>query len=104
MIVAEPRVEDEASPGVGDHPFDPKGEWWSLCKHCGLARAAHKTSTIDVRRAMFEDQMARYGEIRHAIPEQKAALEKEFRDERDFERERIHQGGRARIVVDDDDD
>lgn len=26
---------------VHDHPFEPKGEWWSLCKHCNLGRASH---------------------------------------------------------------
>lgn len=26
---------------VHDHPFEPIGEWWSLCKHCKLGRASH---------------------------------------------------------------
>lgn len=30
---------------VYDHPFEPKGEWWSLCKHCGLGQASHVSST-----------------------------------------------------------
>lgn len=100
-MIVEPKAHDEASPGVGDHPFDPRGEWWSLCKHCGLARAAHRTSTIDVRRAMFEDQMARYGEIRHHDPVRKAALEREFGRE-----PTVHPGGRLQIgrYVGDDDD
>jgi hypothetical protein len=44
-MAEEPKVHDEAPPGIGDHPFDPEGEWWSLCKHCGLARAAHFSAT-----------------------------------------------------------
>lgn len=26
---------------VHDHPFTPKGEWWSLCEICNLGRASH---------------------------------------------------------------
>lgn len=101
IMTEEPAAHDEASPGVGDHPFDPSGEWWSLCKHCGLARAAHRSSTIDVRRAMFEEQMARYGEIRHHDPVRKAELEREFRQE-----PKVHPGGRLQIghYVGDDDE
>lgn len=84
-MAEEPKAHDETPPEVGDHPFEPRGEWWSLCMHCGLARAAHSSSTIDTRLAMFEDQMKRYGEIRHVNPERKAELN------------RIHQGGRVRI-------
>lgn len=103
MIMAEPKAHDEASPGVGDHPFDPRGEWWSLCKHCGLARVAHKTSTIDVRRAMFAEQMARYGEIRYHDPERKAELEREFGNDNE---PTVRPGGRLQIghYVGDDDD
>ncbi len=90
----EPKAEDEAPPGVDDHPFEPRGRWYSLCKHCGLARAAHSSSTIDDRLEMFKDQMARYGEIRHAIPEEGARLTREFREQ---ERARTHSGGRVRI-------
>lgn len=68
-MAEKPKAEDEAPPVVGDHPFEPRGKWWSLCKHCGLARAAHSSSTIDVQKAMFEEQMARYGEVRRARPE-----------------------------------
>lgn len=79
---------------IEDHPYEPRAEWWSLCKHCGLAQAAHASSTIDTRTEMFAEQMARYGEIRHVDPVQKLELTREFRDR---ERERIHQGGRVRI-------
>jgi hypothetical protein len=32
---------DETPPEVDDHEFEARGEWWSLCKHCRLARSAH---------------------------------------------------------------
>lgn len=48
----EPKTHDEIPPGVGDHPFEPRGEWWDLCKHCGLARAAHFSSTPEATAAM----------------------------------------------------
>lgn len=92
MIVAEePKTYDEAPSIINDHPFEPSGEWWSLCKHCGLAQAAHSSSTINSRLEMLKEQMSRYGEIRHVDPVRKAELEREL------ERERLHQGGRARI-------
>jgi hypothetical protein len=36
-------VDGEAPPTV-DHPYVPRAEWWSLCKACGLAEAAHPSS------------------------------------------------------------
>lgn len=30
---------------VEDHPYEPRGEWWTVCKVCGLAEAAHVTTT-----------------------------------------------------------
>lgn len=45
-----PRSHDTSDPAIiTDHPFEPEGEWYSLCKHCRLAQAAHSTSTIDSR-------------------------------------------------------
>ena len=29
-----------------DHPHDPRGEWWTVCRVCGLAMAAHTTTTV----------------------------------------------------------
>jgi hypothetical protein len=83
-VTREPKAHDEAPSQVNDHPFEPRGEWWSLCKHCGLARASHSSSTIDVRKAMFADQMKRYGEIRHVDPDRKAKLEAEFSNFAEF--------------------
>lgn len=39
-------MHDQAPSLITDHPFEPRGEWWSLCKHCRLAQAAHKETTI----------------------------------------------------------
>lgn len=30
---------------VTDHPFEPRDRWWSVCKHCGIAEAAHLHTT-----------------------------------------------------------
>lgn len=40
---------DEAPAIISDHAFEPRGEWWSLCRHCSLAMSAHKESTIDAK-------------------------------------------------------
>jgi len=29
-----------------DHPFQPKGEWWTQCKVCNLAQSAHDETTV----------------------------------------------------------
>jgi len=39
-------AHDEAPSLIEDHPFEPRGEWWSLCKHCRLAESAHKETTL----------------------------------------------------------
>jgi hypothetical protein len=43
---------------------------------------------------MLREHMETYGEIRHVDPVQKELLGREFRD---YERERIHSGGRVRM-------
>lgn len=42
---------DEAPSIINDHPFAPKGEWWSLCAYpnCNLGEAAHKETTLQFR-------------------------------------------------------
>jgi hypothetical protein len=42
-------AHDETPSQVVDHPFEPRGEWWSLCKHCNLAESAHRDTTIKFR-------------------------------------------------------
>lgn len=36
---------------ISDHAFEPRGEWYTLCRHpgCGLAEAAHKETTLTGR-------------------------------------------------------
>lgn len=99
MTKEVPSSHDEGPAIINDHAFDPRGKWWDLCKHCGLARASHRDSTIDTRLAMFEDQMTRYGKINHVDPVKGTELEREL------ERARLQAGGRVRIsYVGDDDD
>lgn len=40
---------DEAPSGITDHSFEPRGEWYTLCRHCGLAQAAHAETTVEAR-------------------------------------------------------
>lgn len=98
-MAEKPKAEDEAPPGVDDHPFEPRGAWWSLCKRCGLARASHASSTIDTRREMFKEQMKRYGEIRHVDPERKKELNREFKKK---EHAHVEIGYYSEDVADDD--
>jgi hypothetical protein len=37
--------DHEKGTTVTDHPFRARGEWWTVCETCGLARAAHSTTT-----------------------------------------------------------
>jgi hypothetical protein len=46
MARAAEVVHDETPSVVNDHPFEPKAEWWSMCKHCNLAESAHKETSI----------------------------------------------------------
>lgn len=51
MAVSTPKRKDAAhdeSPAIiSDHAFVPRAEWWSLCRVCGLAEAAHDETTVD---------------------------------------------------------
>lgn len=51
VAISRPKevAHDETPAIISDHPFVPRGEWWSLCKHCGLAMPAHAETTIDPR-------------------------------------------------------
>lgn len=31
---------------ITDHHFEPTGAWWTVCKHCKLAEAAHQMTTV----------------------------------------------------------
>jgi hypothetical protein len=40
--------DGEAGVGmVEGHAFIPRGEWWTLCRACGLSEAAHTTTTVE---------------------------------------------------------
>ena len=41
-------AHDETPSIINDHPFKPKGKWYTLCKHCNLAESAHKKTTLQV--------------------------------------------------------
>lgn len=102
-MAKEPVGHDEAPSVIVDHPFEPRGAWWSLCKHCGLAQAAHSASTINSSMEMVREHMEKYGEVRHADRDRKADLERQFRE---FDRKHRHPGGRIQIgsYVGDDDE
>lgn len=42
-------AHDETPSNIVDHPFEPRGEWYTLCKHCGLAESAHLHTTLRFR-------------------------------------------------------
>lgn len=37
---------DETPSQIVDHKFSPMGEWWTRCRHCKLAEAAHAESEL----------------------------------------------------------
>ena len=43
---AAPTADPPAAAPVTDHPFEPRGAWYSPCRHCRLAEAAHRTTTL----------------------------------------------------------
>jgi len=42
-------THDETPSDITDHPFSPKGEWFTLCSHCNLAESAHRDTTVEPR-------------------------------------------------------
>lgn len=50
------------TPYITDHPFTPRGEWWSRCK-CGLSEAAHSTT---VRGQMLTTENDATESMKHA--------------------------------------
>lgn len=40
-------THDETPSIITDHPFEPRKEWWSLCRHCSLAESAHRETTLE---------------------------------------------------------
>lgn len=66
MAVDTPRrkevAHDEAPAIISDHAFVPRGEWWSLCKICGLAQASHSETTIDTVTEMRKSHIVYYSD------------------------------------------
>ena len=48
-MVRKNKEHDETPAIISDHSFEPRREWWSLCRHCNLAMAAHAETKIDAR-------------------------------------------------------
>jgi len=48
-------IHDETPSIISDHPFEPKGEWWTLCKQCNLAESAHKETKQERFRYYSDD-------------------------------------------------
>jgi hypothetical protein len=42
------KAEGEAPAIITTHAFVPESAWWSTCRQCGLAEAAHLTTTLRV--------------------------------------------------------
>lgn len=45
----KPVDQDEAPADIDDHPFEPRGAWYTLCRHCNMAMAAHTETTVNPR-------------------------------------------------------
>jgi hypothetical protein len=62
VLMRERYVEyDEAPSAVTDHAFEPRGAWYTKCKHCDLAEAAHATTTITSLDAIRADHARQNG-------------------------------------------
>lgn len=46
---------DEAPSAISDHAYEPRGAWYTVCRICNLAEAAHTETTLDWR-----DRIAEY--------------------------------------------
>jgi len=40
-------TDTNAASTITDHAFVPRGLWWSLCKVCSLAEAAHRDTMLN---------------------------------------------------------
>lgn len=39
-------TDTKAASHITDHAFEPKGAWWTLCRHCNIAEAAHRDTKL----------------------------------------------------------
>jgi hypothetical protein len=42
--MTDPHSGERGASMIDDHPFNPRGAWWDLCRVCGLSEAAHTQS------------------------------------------------------------
>jgi hypothetical protein len=56
--LAKPKeiLHDESPSIISDHRFEPKGEWWTLCKRCNLAQSSHKETVLRPFRYYSDDE------------------------------------------------
>jgi hypothetical protein len=87
MATRKATGHDDSPAIISDHAFDPLTEWWTLCKVCGLAQAAHVSSTP----AAIAEMQAEFDRLRKG--QQPVGRERYL----ERQRERLHSGGRARI-------
>lgn len=45
---------DESPSQITDHPFSPKGLWYTLCSRCNFSEAAHAETTQDSQKIVVE--------------------------------------------------
>lgn len=58
----KPVAHDESPAIISDHAYTPRAEWWSLCKVCGLAQAAHAEVSPEATEAERQAHIAYYGD------------------------------------------
>lgn len=47
MLMPDKEVLHDETPAIiTDHKFSPKGEWYTLCRHCNLAESAHAETEL----------------------------------------------------------
>jgi len=60
---------------ITDHPFVPTTEWWTRCKVCHLAEAAHKSSVLSDPAAHVKDLVGNLGFLNFQnVPNESYAL------------------------------
>ena len=65
---------DEAPSGITDHAFEPDGAWYTRCKHCHMAEAAHAETTIDVFAEIMADHDRQKSRRKHREESRKARI------------------------------
>lgn len=61
--MAKEVAHDETPSNINDHPFEPKGEWWSLCRHCNFAESAHSETSLRPIKYVGDDEDDELGPV-----------------------------------------